>query len=47
VIFLRFYEELPHESVAAKLGRSSNAVRAIQFRALSRLRQLLEASRAH
>lgn len=46
VIFLRFYEELPHGSVAAKLGRSPNAVRAIQFRALSRLRKLLEASRA-
>jgi RNA polymerase sigma-70 factor (ECF subfamily) len=46
VIFLRFYEELPHESVAARLGRSPNAVRAIQFRALSRLRKLLEASRA-
>ena len=46
VIYLRFYEELPHESVALKLGRSPNAVRAIQFRALSRLRKLLEASRA-
>jgi RNA polymerase sigma-70 factor (ECF subfamily) len=46
VIFLRFYEELPHESVALKLGRNPNAVRAIQFRALSRLRKLLEESRA-
>lgn len=43
VIFLRFYEELPHDKVAARLGRSSNAVRAVQFRALSRLRKLLEA----
>ncbi len=46
VIFLRFYEELPHEAVAQKLGRNPNAVRAIQFRALSRLRKLLEAERA-
>ena len=43
VIFLRFYEELPHESVAIRLGRTPNAVRAIQFRALSRMRKLLEA----
>lgn len=41
VVFLRFYEELPHEVVADRLGRSPNAVRAIQFRALSRLRKLL------
>jgi RNA polymerase sigma-70 factor (ECF subfamily) len=46
VIFLRFYEELPHESVAVRLGRSPNAVRAIQFRALSRMRKLLEAAHA-
>jgi RNA polymerase sigma-70 factor (ECF subfamily) len=46
VIFLRFYEELPHESVAVRLGRTPNAVRAIQFRALSRMRRLLEAGRA-
>ena len=42
VLFLRFFEGLPHESVAARLGRNANAVRAIQFRALSRLRTLLE-----
>jgi RNA polymerase sigma-70 factor (ECF subfamily) len=46
VIFLRLYEELPHEAVAARLGRSANAVRAIQFRALSRMHALLEAARA-
>ena len=46
VIFLRFYEELPHESVAARLGKTPNAVRAIQFRALARMRTLLEARRA-
>jgi RNA polymerase sigma-70 factor (ECF subfamily) len=45
VIFLRFYEELPHEAVALRLGRSPNAVRAIQFRALARMRTLLEAQR--
>ena len=44
VLFLRFFEELPHEAVAARLNRNPNAVRAIQFRALSRLRKLLEAS---
>jgi RNA polymerase sigma-70 factor (ECF subfamily) len=43
VIFLRFYEELSHEKVAVRLGRSANAVRAVQFRALARLRKLLEA----
>ena len=42
VLFLRFFEGLPHESVAARMGRNSNAVRAIQFRALGRLRNLLE-----
>ena len=42
VVFLRFFEGLPHEAVAARMGRNPNAVRAIQFRALSRLRKLLE-----
>jgi RNA polymerase sigma-70 factor, ECF subfamily len=42
VIFLRFYQELPHEAVAAKLGKSPTAVRQIQFRALVRLRTLLQ-----
>ncbi len=42
VVFLRFFEGLPHESVAAQMGRNPNAVRAIQFRALGRLRKLLE-----
>jgi RNA polymerase sigma-70 factor (ECF subfamily) len=43
VVFLRFFEGLPHESVASRLGSNPNAVRAIQFRALGRLRKLLEA----
>ena len=42
VVFLRFFEGLPHEAVATHMGRNPNAVRAIQFRALSRLRKLLE-----
>jgi RNA polymerase sigma-70 factor (ECF subfamily) len=41
VILLRFFEGLPHEAVAARLGRNPNAIRAVQFRALSRLRKLL------
>lgn len=42
VVLLRFFEGLPHDQVAARLGRNPNAVRAIQFRALCRLRRLLE-----
>ena len=44
VVFLRFFEDLPHDVVAARLNRNPNAIRAIQFRALSRLRKLLEVS---
>lgn len=47
VIFLRFYRHLSHEEVARELQRTPNAVRAIQFRAIARLRRLLkEAPRA-
>jgi len=46
VVFLRFFEGMPHEAVAARMGRNPNAVRAIQFRALTRLRKLLENHRA-
>lgn len=42
VIFLRFYQELSHDAVAAKLGKSPTAIRQIQFRALMRLRKLLQ-----
>ena len=42
VVFMRFFEGLPHEAVAARLGRKPNAIRATQFRALARLRRLLE-----
>lgn len=46
VIFLRFFKELPHEAVAIALDRNPAAVRAIQFRALQRMRKLMEASHA-
>lgn len=42
VIFLRFYQELPHEAVATKLCKSPTAIRQIQFRALVRLRKFLQ-----
>jgi len=45
VIFLRFYQELPHEAIAARLGKSPTAIRQIQFRALVHLRQLLREER--
>ena len=41
VILLRFFEGMGHERVATKLGKKPNAVRAIQFRALARLRTIL------
>lgn len=47
VVFLRFFEGLHHEEVARRIGRNANAVRAVQFRALSRLRRLLEEDRIH
>lgn len=46
VIFLRFFKEMPHEAVALALDRNPAAVRAIQFRALQRMRKLMEASHA-
>ena len=46
VLFLRFFEGLPHEAIAERLGRQANAVRALQFRALNRLRTLLGESHA-
>ncbi|GAB4320782.1 MAG: sigma-70 family RNA polymerase sigma factor [Dehalococcoidia bacterium] len=41
VVFLRFYRRMPHDQIAKQLGKNANAVRAIQFRALSRLRRLM------
>jgi RNA polymerase sigma-70 factor (ECF subfamily) len=46
VIFLRFFKEMPHDAVALALDRNPAAVRAIQFRALQRMRKLMEASHA-
>ena len=42
VVFLRFFEGLRHEQVAERLGSNANAIRAVQFRALARLRKLLQ-----
>ncbi len=46
VIFLRFFQHLSHEQVANELGRTANAVRVAQFRALARLRTMLEVPHA-
>jgi RNA polymerase sigma-70 factor (ECF subfamily) len=43
VVLLRFYQGLPHQAIAERLGKNPNAVRAIQFRALAQLRKHLEA----
>ncbi len=42
VLYLRFVEGCTHEEVARLLGRTAGAVRAAQFRALARMRRLLE-----
>jgi RNA polymerase sigma-70 factor (ECF subfamily) len=42
VIFLRFFEGSSHDEVAREMNRQPNAIRAIQFRALKRLRRLLD-----
>jgi RNA polymerase sigma-70 factor (ECF subfamily) len=41
VIALRFLDEMPHEDVAAVLEKTVEATRALQYRALTTLRQLL------
>ncbi len=46
VIFLRFFEGLSHDEVGQRLAMNPNAVRAVQFRALHRLRRLMEAPNA-
>jgi RNA polymerase sigma factor (sigma-70 family) len=43
VIFFRYYEGLPHEEIARRLGMSATATRQVQVRALLRLRGLLKA----
>ena len=42
VIFLRFFADWTHAQVAEALGRDERAIRALQYRALRRLRVLLE-----
>ncbi|MFM7150508.1 MAG: sigma-70 family RNA polymerase sigma factor [Gemmataceae bacterium] len=44
VLLLRIFEELPAEEVALRMGRSAGAVRMLQMRALSALREILEVS---
>jgi RNA polymerase sigma-70 factor (ECF subfamily) len=46
VIILRFVEDWSHEEVAAALGRSIEATRTLQHRALAALRQLLSLEEA-
>jgi DNA-directed RNA polymerase specialized sigma24 family protein len=41
VIELRFIEELSHEEVATTIGKTVEATRALQYRAISSLRQIL------
>jgi RNA polymerase sigma-70 factor (ECF subfamily) len=41
VIVLRFYEQWAHEEIAAALGKSLDATRALQYRAAGNLRRLL------
>jgi RNA polymerase sigma-70 factor (ECF subfamily) len=42
VILFRYYEGLPHEEIARRLGMSATATRQVQVRALLRLRGLLQ-----
>lgn len=42
VLFMRFYEKRSHEEVAQHLGKNASAVRVIQYRALGRLRKLMD-----
>jgi RNA polymerase sigma-70 factor (ECF subfamily) len=45
VIQLRFIENFKHAEIAALLGKSEGAVRVIQYRALMKLRNILEKDR--
>jgi RNA polymerase sigma-70 factor (ECF subfamily) len=42
VIYLRFLEDLSHEEVAMAIGKSVEATRALQHRALATLRRMLD-----
>jgi RNA polymerase sigma-70 factor (ECF subfamily) len=46
VLLLRVFEELPAEEVAQRMGRSPGAVRMLQMRALTTLRQEMENTRS-
>jgi RNA polymerase sigma-70 factor (ECF subfamily) len=46
VLLLRVFEELPAEEVAQRMNRSAGAVRMLQLRALTALRQHLAADAA-
>lgn len=41
VIMLRFYEQWQHEEIAAAIGKTAEATRALQYRALTMLRRIL------
>jgi RNA polymerase sigma-70 factor, ECF subfamily len=41
VIMLRFYEDWPHEDIAKMIGKTAQATRALQHRALEALRRML------
>lgn len=41
VIMLRFYEQWPHEEIAAVIGKTAEATRALQHRAITNLRRML------
>jgi RNA polymerase sigma-70 factor, ECF subfamily len=41
VITLRFYEDWPHEEIGALIGKTAQATRALQHRALEALRRML------
>lgn len=45
VLVLRFVSELAHREVAAQMGRTEQATRALQYRALLNLKSLIEKSR--
>jgi RNA polymerase sigma-70 factor (ECF subfamily) len=45
VLLLRLFEELPAEEVARRMGRSAGAVRMLQMRALSALKEQLDTDR--
>lgn len=41
VIMLRFFEQWQHEEIAASIGKTAEATRALQYRAISVLRRIL------